>query len=62
MWQSVLSTARAAAKSSGLLPCAAGILIFRAVADQDRNTPRLRLDAQGVQVELEPGMTVSLSC
>jgi HlyD family secretion protein len=33
----------------------------RAIGDHDRSTLRLRLDAQGGQVELEPGMTVSLS-
>jgi HlyD family secretion protein len=33
----------------------------RAIGDHDRNTLRLRLDAPGDQVELEPGMTVSLS-
>jgi hypothetical protein len=30
----------------------------RAVADHDRNTPRLRLDPQGDATGLEPGMTV----
>jgi HlyD family secretion protein len=33
----------------------------RAIGDHDRNTLRLRLDPQGDPVELEPGMTVSLS-
>jgi HlyD family secretion protein len=33
----------------------------RAIGDHDRSTLRLRLDPQGDQVELEPGMTVSLS-